>query len=104
MGAQLKKGVLDMCVISLILYEDRYGYDVYQEINRVMQISESTIYPILRRLITEKYATSYLKESNEGPARKYFKITNLGKNRYYELIEEWADFKNIVDEITRGSR
>ena len=76
MSTQLKKGVLDLVVLSKIDEKDRYGYDIYQEISKHMIISESTIYPILRKIVKEGLCKTYLKESSEGPPRKYFKISS----------------------------
>lgn len=99
MSAQLKKGVLEMCVLSKIKVEDCYGYEIYQDINSKLDISESTIYPILRKLVKEGFFETYLKESNEGPPRKYFSITDLGLKKLEELEKNWVDFKGIIDNI-----
>jgi PadR family transcriptional regulator PadR len=99
MSAQLKKGVLDLCVLNIVLKEDSYGYDIYQNINSDLMISESTIYPILRKLVKEGYCKTYLKESNEGPPRKYFKITDLGQAKLDVLRGEWNDFTQTVNKM-----
>ncbi len=99
MGAQLKKGVLDLCVLNIVLKEDSYGYDIYQNINSDLEISESTIYPILRKLVKEGYCETYLKESNEGPPRKYFKITKLGQTKLEVLRSEWNSFIHTVNNM-----
>ena len=73
MNIQLKKGVLDLCVLSLLLKtHDRYGYELVAEISKCIEISEGTIYPLLRRLKNEGYVSTYLEESSEGPPRKYY--------------------------------
>ena len=63
MVTQFKKGVLELCVLSLISKKDCYGYEIVEVISRAIEVSEGTIYPLLRRLITEKYCTTYLKEN-----------------------------------------
>ncbi len=99
MSTQLKKGVLELCVLTILKKNDSYGYDIYNEINVNLEISESTIYPILRKLVKEDLCTTYLKESNEGPPRKYFKLSELGENKLYELKENWLDFQNTVNKM-----
>ncbi len=97
MGAQLKKGILELVVLSKINDKDTYGYDIYQTINKRMGISESTIYPILRKLTKEGYCETYLKPSQLGPARKYFKITTRGSNKLKTLNDDWMRFEKVVN-------
>ncbi|PAT01527.1 PadR family transcriptional regulator [Candidatus Izimaplasma bacterium ZiA1] len=104
MSTQLKKGVLEMVVLSRINEKDRYGYDIYQEIDYYMVISESTIYPILRKLVKENLCETYLKESKNGPPRKYFRITKKGKIKLEELIEDFKKFNKVVNRMIRGER
>ena len=104
MSTQLKKGVLEMVVLSKIAEKDSYGYDIYQEVNHYLIISESTIYPILRKLTKEGYCGTYLRESNEGPPRKYFQITRLGVERLRELKYDWKKFERVVNAMIRSDR
>lgn len=104
MSTQLKKGVLEMVVLSKIALGDSYGYDIYQEISQNMAISESTIYPILRKLTKEGYCETYLRESKEGPPRKYFKITKVGSKRLVDLKKDWTKFQRIVNIMVRSGR
>lgn len=104
MSIQLKKGVLEMVVLSKIETKDTYGYDIYQEINKNMGISESTIYPILRKLTKEGLCETYLRESTGGPPRKYFTISNRGKMKLEDLKFDWNKFEKIVNIMIRGER
>lgn len=104
MSTQLKKGVLEMVVLSKISEKDRYGYAIYQEVNKNMAISESTIYPILRKLTRDKLCSTYLRESTEGPPRKYFKITALGDERLIDLKQDWKKFQQVVNVLIRSDR
>ena len=104
MGAQLKKGVLDLVVLSKINEKDTYGYDIYQEINKNMGISESTIYPILRKFTKEGLCETYLRESSGGPPRKYFKISRRGISKLEELKTDWHRFEKVVNLLIRGDR
>ena len=104
MSVQLKKGVLEMVVLSKINEKDTYGYDIYQEINKNMGISESTIYPILRKLTKEGLCETYLRESSGGPPRKYFKIARVGVSKLEDLKHDWKRFERIVNIMIRGDR
>ena len=102
MNIQFKKGVLELCVLSLLTKRDYYGYELVEHISKFISISEGTIYPLLRRFRTEGYVTTYLQESQEGPPRKYYKITSKGKEVYDELELEWESFIDGVNNIIRS--
>ena len=104
MSTQLKKGVLEMVVLSKIAEHDRYGYDIYQEISHNMAISESTIYPILRKLTKDGLCETYLRESSEGPPRKYFRITKKGIATLIGLKQDWQKFQRVVNIMIRSDR
>ncbi len=99
MNTQFRKGVLEICVLALISKKDMYGYEIVQSISKVINVNEGTIYPILRRLTKDEYFESYILESSEGPARKYYKITPSGKDYLEKMIIEWNDFINAVSLI-----
>ena len=101
LNVQFKKGVLELCVLVLLDKKDRYGYELVQKISDEFEISEGSIYPLLRRLTKEEYFTTYLQESSEGPSRKYYRLTTKGRNYLYELIEEWSDFSTGVNKIIK---
>ncbi|MDU1311847.1 PadR family transcriptional regulator [Clostridium sp.] len=94
MNIQLKKGILELCVLSVLSKKDCYGYELVNEISKHISISDGTIYPILRRLTNEGYFTTYLQESQEGPPRKYYRLTESGYKIKNELEREWLDFQN----------
>ena len=102
MNIQFKKGVLELCVLSLLSRRDFYGYELVDHISKYINISEGTIYPLLRRFRSEGYVTTYLKESQEEPPRKYYKLTDRGKEAFEELDIEWENFVNGVNNILRG--
>ena len=76
-----------------------YGYEIVQNISKVIDVNEGTIYPILRRLTKDEYFETYILESNEGPARKYYKITAEGIKNLNKLVREWKDFVGAVNII-----
>lgn len=93
-----------MVVLSKIADHDRYGYDIYQDISHNMAISESTIYPILRKITKEGLCETYLRESTEGPPRKYFRISFKGKKRLDELQKDWNKFQRVVNKMIRSDK
>ncbi len=104
MNIQFKKGILELLVLSLLLEQDRYGYELVNEISKNIMISEGTIYPLLRRLNSDGYFETYLKESTEGPPRKYYKITERGVEAHKELRDEWEKFLIGVSKILKGDK
>jgi PadR family transcriptional regulator PadR len=92
MNVQFKKGVLELCVLVVLCRRDYYGYELVQTISQNIDIAEGTIYPLLRRLTKEGYFSTYLAESGEGPPRKYYQITDKGKQYKTELMDEWRRF------------
>ena len=75
MNAQFKKGALELCVLSQLAKGDKYGYELTEEISQEMSIATGTLYPILKKLKDELYVETYLVESEGGPARKYYHLT-----------------------------
>lgn len=102
MNTQFKKGVLELIVLKAIVADDLYGYQLLYRINEVIQVNEGTIYPLLKRLSNDHLLESYLKESTEGPPRKYYHITSLGLARYEALLEEWTNFSESVNTYLKG--
>ena len=102
MNIQFKKGVLELCVLSMLDIRECYGYELVSEVSKNILISEGTIYPLLKRLKEEGYFTTYLQESQEGPPRKYYKITEFGRNMKEVLVKEWFSFVEGVNRIIKG--
>lgn len=101
MNVQFKKGVLELCVLALLDKQDRYGYELVHKISDQFEVSEGSIYPLLRRLTKEEYFTTYLQESSEGPSRKYYRLTDKGRRSLHELLEEWNDFSQGVNQLIK---
>lgn len=98
-NTQLKKGALELCVLSLLTDEDRYGYELTDAISQKMEIATGTLYLVLKRLKDENLVTTYLIESDNGPARKYYHLSNEGRDYYNTLKAEWLEFAKAVDEL-----
>jgi PadR family transcriptional regulator PadR len=102
MNSQFNKGVVEMCVLALVNKRDFYGYELVETISKKIEISEGTIYPILRRLTQEKFFETYLQESTEGPPRKYYRMTALGRKATQALLKEWNEFTTGVELIIKN--
>ena len=100
MDVQLKRGLLDVCVLAAIKYTDSYGYQIIKDMKPYLQISESTLYPILRRLEKAEFLTVYSVEHN-GRLRKYYHITDKGRERLIEFADEWKEVLSVYRFIVR---
>ena len=103
--SQIKRGTLEFVIMSLIQNKDRYGYDVIQTLDNypMLKTKESTIYPLLRRLLKNGYLESYWQNMGEGiPARKYYKITELGISYLNQLNDDWEMLVQNINELRRG--
>jgi len=102
MTTQLKKGTLELCVLSLLSKADMYGFELVGKISAQIQISEGTIYPLMKRIKDEGYVTTYLQESQEGPPRKYYSITQRGRTTLQTMEEEWRNLSSGINKILEG--
>ena len=100
MDIQLKRGLLDICVLAAIKSEDSYGYQIIKDIKPYVDISESTLYPILRRLEAAELLTVCSAEHN-GRLRKYYHITEAGLARIENFTAEWAEIMGIYQFVTK---
>lgn len=101
MDTQYKKGVLKLCLLSLLSREDWYGYDISEELSKITEISDGTVYPILRKMKTEGLVNTYLSEESNGPPRKYYTITNLGREVFQKQAREWLKFSEAVNKLIK---
>ena len=100
MDIQMKRGLLDVCVLAAIQGEDSYGYQIIKDIKPYVDVSESTLYPILRRLEEGRLLTVRSMEHN-GRLRKYYHITDAGKARIEDFKEDWREMESIYRFITK---
>ena len=101
MDTQIKRGLLDVCVLAAIKNEDSYGYQIIKDVKPYVDISESTLYPILRRLEAAELLTVRSAEHN-GRLRKYYRITDMGMRRIETFREEWREVMSIYQFVTKG--
>jgi len=98
-NTQLKKGVLDLLVLALLDSRDRYGFELVERISKRIDIAERTVYPLLKRLRDEEMVASYLQESNKGPPRKYYCLTDKGRTTLAGLKSEWFAMNAAVNQL-----
>ena len=103
MDVQLKRGMLDICVLASLLQGDSYGYMIIKDLSPYVEISESTLYPILRRLEEMRAVETYSMAHN-GRLRKYYAITPLGQRRIRVFLDEWKSMMDIYSFIEQEMR
>ena len=96
MNTQYKKGVLELCVLALLHKRDCYGYEISEFLSQHIEIAGGTVYPILRKLKADGLLTTYLQEESGGPPRKYYKLTELGRETYQNDRTEYLNFAQSV--------
>ncbi len=99
MNAQFKKGVLDLCVLALLRKRDYYGYELAEKISGSIEIAEGTLYPLLRKLKADGLCETYLSDESGGPPRKYYRLTQAGKEAEAALRSDWTDFTKSVQDL-----
>ena len=103
MNSQFKKGVIEMCVLKLIQDKDMSSFEVVETISKEIEVNENTIYPILRRLTKQEFFDTYKETMSIGAPRKYYKITNDGKEQLVLYETEWGNFIRSVSRILGGT-
>ena len=99
---QLKKGVLEMCVLALLSGGDNYAYEIASRMADAVGMGEGTVYPLMRRLQNDGLVDTHLVESSAGPSRKYYRLTEAGKASFASQKAAWASFSGAVSGILGG--
>lgn len=104
-SSQLLKGVLDMCLLAVISEQPSYGYEMVRKLSGrgLDLVSDGAIYPVLSRLQRGHLIESYLEPSNEGPARKYYRITESGEEQLADWTNEWRSMSHGVEAVLEGA-
>jgi PadR family transcriptional regulator PadR len=100
-STQLRKGMLELCILNSIKGSSLYGYDIVRKLRDIpsLVISEGTIYPILSRLKREGFVQTTIKESSEGPPRKYYELTSKGARTLRKINDYWQEMKDGADSL-----
>lgn len=101
---QLKRGVLELCVLAHLAAADNYAYEIATFLAREIGMGEGTIYPLMRRMQTDGLLDDYLVDSPSGPPRRYYKLTRAGRARLAAQRDTWDAFSRAIDRIVRDSR
>ncbi|GCF94917.1 transcriptional regulator [Enterococcus florum] len=101
MDSQLKKGLIEYCVLASLVSQDSYGYEIVKQINHQISITESTLYPILKRLETSERVTTYSK-IHQGRVRKYYQLTEKGFQSIEKFLADWQQVENVQQFIQRS--
>ena len=100
---QLKKGVLELCVLALLSQGDGYAYEIASRLSDSIGMGEGTIYPLMRRLQNDGLVETYLVESSAGPSRKYYRLTRAGTESLGSQKAAWASFSAAVQAVLGGA-
>ena len=101
MAIQLGSVLLDACVLAVVMREDTYGYKLTQEVKQIMDVSESTLYPVLRRLQKDGYLRTYAK-TFQGRNRRYYTVTEKGREQFQQFYDQWKRMRVKIDEVMDG--
>jgi len=101
MDAQLKRGLLEICVLSVLQRSDSYGYQIIKDTAPLLELTESTLYPILKRLEQANCVNEYTVEHNSR-LRKYYRITEMGETKIADFLLEWQDIMKVYEYIKEG--
>ena len=101
MAIQLGSVLLDACVLAVVMREDTYGYKLTQEVKQIMAVSESTLYPVLRRLQKDGYLRTYDK-TFQGRNRRYYTVTEKGREQFQQFYDQWKRMRVKIDEVMDG--
>ena len=96
---QFKKGILELVVLCSLMDGDKYGFELVSYVSQGVNMSEGTVYPLLKRLRDDGLVTTYLVESSGGPARKYYHLTDQGLTKTRQLRSDWFDFQKGIERI-----
>lgn len=101
---QLRRGAVEYCVLALLRDGDRYGFELVRELSDAggLVTSEGTIYPLLARLRRDEHVTTFWRESESGPPRRYYRLTGTGRTALDAFTKDWVHFRDSVDRLLRG--
>lgn len=101
MAFKIESSLLDACALAILKRGDTYGYEITQELKKAIVVSESTLYPVLRRLQKEQYCRTY-DQPYQGRNRRYYSITEKGERKLAEYRKQWKDYKTAIETLMNG--
>lgn len=103
---QFRKGLVELCVLAVLRDEEAYGYQIVERLGEVhgLEVTESTVYPVLARLARDRCVTVRTAASPSGPPRRYYRLSDTGRERLAEMIEHWRGIQESVNHLIQGAR
>jgi len=103
---QLRKGLAELSVLAALEHEEAYGYQIVDRLKAVagLELTESTVYPLLARLAAGRFLSVRTVDSPSGPPRRYYRLTELGRKRYYSLVGQWKTIRESVNLMIEGAK
>lgn len=104
-SSQIRKGSLEMCLLAVVAHQPRYGFEIVQHLNELsgLAVSEGTLYPLLNRLQNEGLIEAFWQESASGPPRKYYNLTEPGREAFARMRDEWRRYAGSVEAVLAAS-
>jgi PadR family transcriptional regulator PadR len=101
---QFRKGLVEFCIMAVLRDGEAYGYEIVEQLGRVagLEVTESTVYPVLARLSRDRCVTMRTVPSPSGPARRYYRLSELGRRRLQEMIRHWQSIQDAVNQLIQG--
>ncbi len=102
---QFRKGLVELCIMAALRHEEAYGYQIVEQLGRIpgLEVTESTVYPVLARLARDRCVTIRTAPSPAGPPRRYYRLSDAGRRRLNEMISHWQSIQNSVNQLTQGA-
>jgi PadR family transcriptional regulator PadR len=102
---QFRKGLVELCVLAVLRDEEAYGYQIVERLGRVagLEVTESTVYPVLARLARDRCVTIRTAPSPAGPPRRYYHLSDAGRKRLQEMISHWQAIQYSVNQLIQGA-
>lgn len=101
---QFRKGLVELCVLALLRDDEAYGYQIVESLGRIadLEVTESTVYPVLARLARERHLTVRTAPSPAGPARRYYRLSESGRKRLADMLDHWQSLQRSVQQLVQG--
>lgn len=102
---QFRKGLVELCIMAALRDQEAYGYQIVEILGRVpgLEVTESTVYPVLARLARDRCVTIRTSPSPAGPPRRYYQLSDKGRRRLEEMIGHWQSIQHSVNQLTQGA-
>jgi PadR family transcriptional regulator, regulatory protein PadR len=102
---QFRKGLVELCIMAALRQDEAYGYQIVEQLGRIpgLEVTESTVYPVLARLARDRCVTIRTAPSPAGPPRRYYRLSEAGRRRLQEMIGHWQSIQNSVNQLTQGA-